>query len=192
MAFFIIFSKVILLYMKKILFLNLLLIFASCNKQKTIENNQLNHFFSSHELGQNNNQLRFYITASFDECGEWGGHDEILEFFGKDNQVYLNYRKSRVDCNTISELYSDPEFHQWIKNDTIKLTNNHKKAINTYLKTLIDSKLNESYVGHSGRTFSAFKTDSTFNIEVFNTDDYKINTLNFNQLLQSFKLDTVW
>lgn len=178
--------------MKHLIFSFFIIALLGCSQDKSKNHNKSNSFFNSLQLGERNEKLRFYITASFDECGEWGGHDEILEFFGKDNHVYLNYKKSEVDCNKIGKLYGEPEFHQWIRNDTIQLTDNHKKAINTYLKTLIDSKLSEGFIGHSGRTFSALKTDSTFNIEVFNEDDDKINTRNFNQLLQSFKLDTVW
>ena len=178
--------------MSRFISLYIFICLLSCTSKNSTQNNSSNHFFNSIELGERNEKLRFYISASFNECGEWGGHQELLEFFGKKGEVFVNYKKSNVDCNRISDLYGKPEFHQWIVNDTIKLNNNHKKAINIYLKNLVESKLSEGIGGHSGRTFAAYKSDSTFNIQVYNYDDDKINTRNYNQLLQSFKLDTIW
>jgi hypothetical protein len=182
--------------MKNILLLIFTIIMISCNKKtgkndnvKLNENDNVD-FFQPADLGAFGSKTRLIFYANFDECGEWGGHKESFEIFSKqDKQFYANYKRTKVDCSKIGELYGKPEFQQPYIIKEIKLANKQKKAINNYLSQLIKSKIKEGFPGNAGQNFGVIKTDSTLVIDVYDSD--KKNLENYNKLLNEFHLEIV-
>jgi hypothetical protein len=182
--------------MKNILLLLFTIMMISCNKKTekndtvTLNQNDNVDFFRPADLGAFGSKTRLILYANFDECGEWGGHKESFEIFSKeDKQFYANYKRTKVDCNKIGELYGKPEFQQPYIIKEIKLADKQKKAINIYLSQLIKSKIKEDFPGNAGQNFGAIKTDSTLVIDVYESD--KKNLENYNKLLKDFRLEIV-
>ncbi|MBA5792036.1 hypothetical protein H1R17_03905 [Flavobacterium sp. xlx-214] len=154
-----------------------------------IEKNDIS-FFEPSDLGAFGSPTKLVIYASFDECGEWGGHEESFEIFAKkDLNFYAYYKRTKVDCDKLSEFYGKPEFQQPYISKEIRLSEDNIIAVNNYLSKLINSKIKERSPGHAGQTFGAIKTDSTFLINVY--DNNKENLDNYNKLLESFKIEKV-
>lgn len=171
--------------MKNIILLFALLILSSCNRGESQSNEKEKETVLSDSINLStliaNDTL--YISARFDECGEWGGHQEILEIFdGKDKKLYLNYKKNTADCNKVEELYNAKL--SVVKK--IELNNQHQKAINEYMFKLLKSKLREEFPGHSGKEFGILRTDSTFFINVY--DNNPENPINYNTLMGNLGL----
>jgi len=167
----------------------------SCNKKTEKDNlkpkssNKVD-FFEPANLGAFGSKTRLIIYAYFDECGEWGGHEESFEIFSKhDQEFYAEYTRTKVDCEKIGALYGKPEFQQAYVKKELKLENKQKVAINKYLLSLLKSKIKERFPGHAGQTFGAMKTDSTFVVDVYDRD--KKNLENYNRLLKEFNLEIV-
>ncbi|MEJ8599092.1 hypothetical protein JSO62_10445 [Riemerella anatipestifer] len=147
-------------------------------------------FFQPEYLGAFGSSTKLILFASFNECGEWGGHKEILEVYAKENQnFYAKYIKNRVDCSKIGELYGKPEFQKLDYEKELKLNKVQQKAIFEYLLKLTESKISENFPSHSGQIFGAEKTDSTFYIRVY--DNSSKNLKNYNTLLTELNIENV-
>lgn len=165
--------------MKKIVVFILLSLF-SCEKpiakNNHIEKNDLES--DNLDLGTLVKWDTLFLSARFDECGEWGGHKELIEIFRKDKKVYLNYKRNNIDCNKVDEIYG-------VKLSLIKeieVSNQHQKSINDYMFQLLQNKINEGPQDHSGNEFEILKGDSTFLIKVY---DYNLkNVITYNNLLK--------
>lgn len=181
--------------MKKILFILLSTLLISCNQKSDSHVNKVKKkenidFFQPADLGAFGSDTRLIIYANFDECGEWGGHEESFEIFAKeDKEFYANYKRTKVDCNEVGKLYGKPEFQKPYVNKEIKLADKEKIAINNYLASLIKSKIREDFPGHAGQNFGVKKTDSTLTINVYDSD--KRNLADYNELLKEFNLEKV-
>lgn len=178
-----------------LLFVMLIIMVASCNKdgkresQNETEKSAVS-FFQPTDLGAFGSATRLILYANFDECGEWGGHNETFEIFAKeDKEFYAKYKRTKVDCDKIGALYGKPEFQQPYVDKEIKLAAKQKIAINNYLEQLIRSKIKEGFSGNAGQNFGAIKTDSTLIIDIY--DGEKVNLKNYNNLLKAFNLEIV-
>ena len=49
-------------------------------------------------LGNVMGSNRLELTASFDECGEWGGHNESFDIYRENKILYAKYLEDIVDC----------------------------------------------------------------------------------------------
>lgn len=171
-----------------------LIILNSCNEKILYDKIEIREekliFFEPADLGAFGSDTRFIIYAHFDECGEWGGHEESFEIFSKeDKKFYAKFIRTKVDCEKLGELYGEPEFQQPNIEAEFKLTESNIIEINNYLSKLLKSKISERFPGHAGQTFGAMKSDSTLIIDVY--DSNKENLINYNTLLKSFNIEEV-
>ncbi|MGV0752404.1 hypothetical protein [Empedobacter brevis] len=123
-----------------------------------------------------------FISARFDECGEFGGHKEVLEIFKRDKKIYLTYKKNTIDCDKVDEI-SQVKL-SFVKE--IELSTQHQKAIKEYFYYLLQNKIDEGYHAHSGNEFKVLKADSTFFINVY--DNNPNNPEIYNSLLKKLSL----
>lgn len=175
--------------MKKTLFITLILFALACNKkQEKISNTEIEGdsvFFDPINLGSSGSKENLEINSFFSECGEWGGHSEKMIIYATRNeQFYLNYEKTKIDCNKRDN--KGVNIQTVILKKTIKLNTKEKKAITNYMQRMVLSKLAERFPGNSGNEFSIIKSDSTFVIDVYDSNDYNLKS--YNELLSELKL----
>lgn len=182
---------------KALLTLSILFLLISCEKKLNriqgeeveIEKDTIT-IFDSTDLGAFGSPAKLLIYANFDECGEWGGHEETFEISTETGyNFYAIYKRTKVDCDKINELYGTPNFQQPDVSKEILLSENNIIAINNYLSTLVKSKIKERFPGHSGQRYGAINSDSTFVINIY--DNNKENLDNYNKLLESFNIEKV-
>jgi hypothetical protein len=144
-------------------------------------------FFDPVTLGSSGVDASLNITATFSECGEWGGHRENLRIYVKPSDkknYYLDYLKTNINCDERDEKGYNIE--KIVVQKTIKLNDSNKTSITEYIKRTIDSKVEERFPGNAGNSFSIMNSDSTLVIKVY--DSNTKNLKSYNQLLQRLKL----
>ena len=174
------------------LYLSLLLSFLiSCDPSDTSDKSKekISIFFDEAVLGGNGYDGKLLIEATFSECGEWGGHEEKMIVFGKpDKEIYLNYRKFKVNCDSIGAYYGTPDFQKLEFEKILKLNEANKKSISAYILRMVKSKMKERFPGHAGNHFLVINSDSTLFIDVY--DDKKYDVESYSRLLDGLNLST--
>ncbi|MBG25681.1 MULTISPECIES: hypothetical protein [Croceibacter] len=142
--------------MKKILSILLISVFiGSCEtseKKTKSKSDELQQRILGNVMGLN----RLELTASFDECGEWGGHDEKFDVYRENKILFAEYVEDIVDCK-------DPyaENRKIAERKTLRLNETHEKAIVNYLTSLLETGLKMELPFHAGTYYSAVMNDST-------------------------------
>jgi hypothetical protein len=164
------------------------LLFACNSHKNSSENATISNFFDEVELGAFGSDTKLLINASFSECGEWGGRNENIIIYANkvDKEIYLNYRKYKVNCDSISTSYGTPYFQKIDSEKTIQLNQENKKSISRFIQRMIKSKIEERFPGHAGNSFSVLKTDSTLLIKVYDNKTY--DTESYYKLLVELNL----
>jgi hypothetical protein len=144
-------------------------------------------FFDPVELGSGGGKGNFTIITQFDECGEWGGHNEGMKIYAKPKSkiFYLDYFRTSVDCNL--QESSSTYFQDTVISKTIELNKVKEKVILKYLKSLVEAKVTSRFPGHSGNYFEAKKSDSTFYIQLI--DGRKSTKGSYSKLLKKLDLN---
>mgnify|MGYP003634142797 CR=1 FL=1 len=146
--------------MKKILLILIISVFiGSCenSERKTKTNfDELQERVLGNVMGLN----RLELTASFDECGEWGGHDEKFDIYRENKTLYAEYVEDIIDC---SNLYNGKR--KIAKRIRFLLNENHEKAIVKYLKSLLETGLKMELISHAGTYYGAEMNDLTMKLE---------------------------
>jgi len=128
---------------------------ASCEtseKKPKSNSDELQQRILGNVMGLN----RLELTASFDECGEWGGHDEKFDIYRENKILFAEYIEDIVDCK---DPYS--QNRKIALKKIIRLNETHEKAISNYLKSLLEIGLKMELPFHAGTYYSAVMNDST-------------------------------
>lgn len=159
----------------------LLLISCSQKQSKNISPSKMSLFFDPINLGALNGKSNLTINARFSECGEWGGHREIITIYSdKDRNFHATYEVYPFNCDSLDYYYNNGTLKP-ILNQKVKLNDDRKKSIIAYIHRLINSKITERAVpNHANNYFSVVNSDSTFLIEVADTKEFDVTS--FRQL----------
>lgn len=165
--------------MKNLLTLTFLFFILSCKKEEKKTANEFN-FNNLHEVNYNDT---LYIKSKFSECGEWGGHDEIIKiFYIKERKTMLQFERNKVkDChdkNQKGEIIKKSAF----KKEFI-ISDSQKQALMNYINDLMKSKFIKNPISHSGNTFSIEDSKGNLKISVFGNQEHNINI--YNELLKN-------
>ncbi|MCD8423636.1 hypothetical protein [Tenacibaculum finnmarkense] len=142
--------------MKKILSILLISVFIGSSETSEKKTKSKSDELQQRILGNVMGLNRLELTASFDECGEWGGHDEKFDIYRENKILYAEYIEDIVDCK---DPYS--ENRKIAQKDTIRLNEIHEKAIAEYLKSLLEIGLKMELPSHAGTYYQAVMNDST-------------------------------
>ena len=124
----------------------------TCEKKMKSNSDELQERILGNVMGLN----RLELTASFDECGEWGGHDEKFDVYRENKILFAEYVEDIVDCK-------DPytENRKIAERKTLRLNETHEKAIVNYLTSLLETGLKMELPFYAGTFYSAVMNDST-------------------------------
>jgi len=184
---------------KTLLLLSFLISIFSCgNKSKNedpleIISQKSDRKEKDNSLGVLNKQDTLKITVEFSECGEWGGHREmILLQRNEDNNVIARLQIDSISCEKIitkydlnyKQDYSDLDDNERlvILDKEKILTKKEEREISNFIINLLEIYLKNDYFNRdedslfmyqgSGSTLQIINTNSTLNFTFYNTDNY--------------------
>jgi hypothetical protein len=167
----------------------LLIFFAGFQvlSQKRFQKSEYQKMIEQHPFGSISDRYTLVLTGYFDDCGEFGGHEETIELLRIDKKlsaIVTIYDKSCQDTN-----YAKPKT---IKTDTSLVEESKVEDFQEYLNLLMKKSLEYYVPFHAGRTYSAIldfkKTDddddddSTFRRLNITYDDTASNWTEFQKL----------
>jgi hypothetical protein len=95
-----------------------------------------------------------FIKGHFDDCGEWGGHSEIIQVFRtKDGTMHAAYERDTVNC-------SDPALfnRRVIERNEADLNQEQQALIVSFIQELVERSFEETYGGHAGIAYVVIRT----------------------------------
>lgn len=155
--------------MKVIKIILCLFFLSSCKKSEEISNSD-DYFYGFVRSSNENKNPLLKIKTQYDECGEWGGHNETITIFSKDNnlKLYAKFEETNADCESLGQygvLNQNP-----VKTITREIDDSQKIEITSYLKKLVEFKSKCFVTGNSGMSYSAISQDSTFTIYIYSNN----------------------
>ncbi len=160
----------------QLLLLGLALI--TCCKKTDVKSHAANekiNFFDE-ELLLISNKPILNIYCAFEECGEWGGHEEYIVVTKRNKTSFkINYEKYSVNCDSMVTVFISGGYiiqpkKTLIKTREIVVGDAEKQAILDFSLDMVKSKFKEEFPGHSGIILSITNSDSTFFIRTYGGD----------------------
>tara|TARA_B110000908_G_C9947841_1_gene311180 strand:- start:32 stop:586 length:555 start_codon:yes stop_codon:yes gene_type:complete len=143
--------------------------------QKKFQRSEYSKYLQNHPFGSISENYTLVLTGYFDDCGEFGGHEETIELLRIDRKLtaIVNiYDKSCQDTN-----YAEPKV---IDSKTYLIEKSKVPFFQEYLTKLLAKSLEEYVPFHAGRTYSAKlefkKSDKDNDGEI--EDDYDFQRIN--------------
>jgi hypothetical protein len=154
----------------------------SCNKEESFSKNTESSF---ENILDHTDTLS--IDSRFEDCGEWGGHDEQIKIYSSDKKEILNYIKYKVDCGNRNHLGQIIQTKAFSK--TIILSKAQNKAIMDYINNLLKLKFIKQSFGNSGNSFSIERSDGSLHISHYGSSRLLLD--NYNALMNNLGFDSV-
>ncbi|RKD87830.1 hypothetical protein [Mangrovibacterium diazotrophicum] len=118
------------------------------------------------------------LIAQFSECGEFGGHKEIVDIFCNYKREY--FARYKVDSIDLDCPEGFDENSVVAKDTLFQLTLENESAIVGYLEKLFKRGLISKYPSHSNDYFNAHTRYSGLNLTTYEPDE---NWYEFNKLI---------
>ena len=118
--------------------------------QKKFQRSEYSKYLQNHHFGSISENYTLLLTGYFDDCGEFGGHEETIELVRIDRKlsaIVTIYEKSCQDTN-----YAEPKI---IESKTYLVEENKIPLFQEYLTKLLIKSLEHYIPFHAGRTYSA-------------------------------------
>ncbi len=104
------------------------------------------------------------ISTMFDECGEFGGHQETIKIFSKGSSFHFTYTKHRADCSQHINERPVQILDTVLEN---KLSRRQIAYIKNYIKSVLMAKLTETEPLHSHYVYEVYNLDKSLRIITF-------------------------
>ncbi len=118
--------------------------------QKKIPRSEYSQYLQNHPFGSISDRYTLTLTGYFDDCGEFGGHEETIELIRIDRKlsaIVTVYDKSCQDTN-----YAKPKI---LNTKTYPLDESKVPVFEEYLSKLLAKSLEYFVPYHAGRIYSA-------------------------------------
>jgi hypothetical protein len=116
------------------------------------------------------------INMEFSDCGEWGGHREIIYLQrNKKREIFARFIMDTVSCDKIVEkngvgVLDDNNRH--IQIDTVKFLNlGDEKLFSRFFQRLVELYLKNEMHANAGARYYVRNTNTTFVIDYWNSGD---------------------
>ncbi|MGG5210739.1 hypothetical protein ACQWU4_17570 [Chryseobacterium sp. MIQD13] len=174
--------------MKTFFLICLLLLFTSCSNKETLEKINLEQSkFSFENILSNNNEDTIFIKSRFADCGEWGGHEELIKVYRSERKIKLTYIKYKVSCDRMdsSGLIIQNKYFttNFILSDVQQL------SLMNYFNNLMKLKFIDKEYGNSGNSFLIEDSKGQLRISQYGNNIQLL--YNYNSLMKSFGLSKV-
>ncbi len=127
------------------------------------------------------------LKSRFEDCGEWGGHEEEMRVYRSGREIVLSYIKYRVNCserNTSGSIIQHKE-----SSDRFYLSDSQCKAIMDHMTALMELKFINHPIGNSGNKFSVVNTAGDLHLSCYGSSDLLLD--NYNILMEQLHFDKV-
>lgn len=168
--------------MKALLTFFILILLISCNKEKTNQNHADCKF---ENILHKKDTL--YIKSQFQDCGEWGGHQELIKIYKTEKAILLNYIKYEANCferDNCGSLIQNRKFSRYIV-----LSESQGKAVMDYINTSMKLKFIKPIIGNSGNSFLIENAKGDLHFSYYGNDDIMLN--NYNVLMKDLNFGQV-
>lgn len=118
--------------------------------QKKFQRSEYSKYLQNHPFGSISENYTLVLTGYFDDCGEFGGHEETIELIRIDRKlsaIITIYDKSCQNTN-----YAEPKI---IEAKTYLISESKVRFFQEYLNKLLTKSLEHYVPFHAGRTYSA-------------------------------------
>jgi len=139
--------------------------------QEELSHREYREMIEKHPFGSITDRYTLILTGYFDDCGEFGGHEETIELIRIDRRLMAIVTIYSKSCQ--SSNYKKPKV---VKTKTYPIEENQIAEFQNYLTKLLTKSLELDYPHHAGRQYSA-KLD--FRKQYYDKDDtYSFERLN--------------
>ncbi len=90
------------------------------------------------------------LKGRFADCGEWGGHQEVIRIYGQDNGVYAMYERDTVKCPDPS--YFDRRIVERLSGE---LDQAKQQRVVAYLQELTERTFHDEGISNAGDSYTA-------------------------------------
>jgi hypothetical protein len=136
---------------------------------------------------KNNDSL--FITVEFSDCGEWGGHKEILIIYkNSENKLVGQLKIDSIPCENIKDYEEfsdlDDNYRKIVKSLMKDLSVDDERLVNLFIHRILELKLNFNFTvimegneeiipiyADAGTVIEIRNSDSSFMIEYYNMDE---------------------
>lgn len=117
------------------------------------------------------------LRGHFADCGEWGGHHEVIRIYRQDNVLHATYERDTVKC-------PDPSYfnRRIVESLEGQLDPSKEKRVVAYLQGLTERTFLDEGISHAGDVYVATREDMGFELVYRN---YSQNWNGFAELKRS-------
>jgi len=118
--------------------------------QRKFQRSEYSKYLQNHPFGSISENYTLLLTGYFDDCGEFGGHEETIELLRIDRKlraIVTIYDQSCQETN-----YAQPKI---IESKTYLVEENKVSFFQEYLSNLLTKSLEYYLPFHAGRIYSA-------------------------------------
>jgi hypothetical protein len=169
--------------MKNVLSILILLFLVNCSNKET---DQLLKYSFDNILSYNNEDTLF-IKSRFADCGEWGGHEEIIKIYRSERKIKLAYTKYKVDCGIRDSLESLIQTKDTVNN--ITLSNSQQTSVMNYMNNLMKLKFINHEFSNSGNFFSVEDSKERLRFSQYGNNIHLLD--NYNSLMTNLGFSKV-
>jgi hypothetical protein len=165
-----------------------LLLFISCtNKENSAKINSGQSKYSFENIFSYNNEDTLFIKSRFSDCGEWGGHEELIKVYHLERKIKLTYIKYKVNCGNRDSLGSIIQTKNTTHN--FSLSNSQQLSLMNYFNNLMKLKFIDKEYGNSGNSFLVEDSKGQLKFSQYGNNIQLLN--NYNTLMKSLGLSKV-
>ncbi|WP_185288531.1 hypothetical protein [Chryseobacterium lactis] len=164
-----------------------ILLFVSCSDHKTSEKSSSGQAkYSFDNILPTYSTDTLFIKSSFADCGEWGGHEELIKIYRSEKKLKLTYIKYEVNCRTRDQ--SGLLQVEKLKKD-ITLSRFQKMALMNYMECLMRSQFLDKEISHAGNSFTLESTKG--NLKISNGGNNPLLLEHYNLLMTKLEFQKV-
>jgi len=127
------------------------------------------------------------LKSRFEDCGEWGGHEEEMKVYRSGKEIILNYIRYSVNCSERNGSGSIIQHKE--SSDRLYLSDSQNRAVMDYVTALMKLKFMQQPVGNSGNRFSVENTAGDLHLSCYGSSDVLLE--NYNILMEELHFDKV-
>ncbi|GEN73394.1 MULTISPECIES: hypothetical protein [Chryseobacterium] len=175
--------------MKILTLIFFLIFFTSCSNKETAKETNLQQVkYSFENILDYGNKDTLFIKSQFEDCGEWGGHNELIKIYRSERKIKLAYIKYKVDnCGERNNMGSIIQKKDITEN--LILSHSQQLGLMNYINALMKSRFLDKEISNSGNSFALSNVKGDLRFSYYGDHSLPLN--NYNDLMAILKFPKV-